>query len=544
MINVNGTAVSFVTVDRTQHTFSYRLDNSGSNVISFTTGSVTESLTITVSPVSIDVEAETDSLVLYLNSASRSNSEANPAVWEDEDNNISCSFSNFNWTSDGWIPDDDGVIAMKVAGDARLTIPFRMFASDFRSTGRTIEIDFSSEDVLDYDAVILSCVYGGRGLTITPQNCTLASEQSSISMQYKENEHVRVSFVIEKSSGLRRMYAYVNGIQSGVIQYAANDDFEQTSPVYITPVYGYCKIDDEPYQVKEDEAEIVRRIFGEYEKGMSVTDIAKRLNAEGISSPKGNAWIIGTLTGILKNPVYVGDILTNKTFIENHITHKCKVNRGEVEQYVISDHHEPIVEREQFDGVQTMLKMRADDEYPFQGYLICPCCGRKLKKLIGDPGVRGPVWGCADDVFLVPMKKLEDAVLRAYKELNLDGVTDEATRQVNPVYVGDVEFGKKPSRNVITGELDEIQCHRYVEGHHAGIVDRETWDAVQAKLKGLKRDAEARGHRDQRVFDMLTEGMRNKEIAVRLGIPIWQVNASVRRLKDDGWIEDKKKNGG
>ena len=197
-----------------------------------------------------------------------------------------------------------------------------------------------------------------------------------------------------------------------------------------TPVYGYCKIDDEPYQVKEDEAEIVRRIFGEYEKGMSVTDIAKRLNAEGISSPKGNAWIIGTLTGILKNPVYVGDILTNKTFIENHITHKCKVNRGEVEQYVISDHHEPIVEREQFDGVQTMMKMRADDEYPFQGYLICPCCGRKMKKLIGDPGVRGSVWGCADDVFLVPMKKLEDAVLRAYTELNLDGVTDEATRQV------------------------------------------------------------------------------------------------------------------
>ena len=52
----------------------------------------------------------------------------------------------------------------------------------------------------------------------------------------------------------------------------------------------------------------------------------------------------------------------------------------------------------------------------------------------------------------------------------------------NEVYVGDVQFGKHPSRNVITGELDEYQVKKYVREHHEGLVDRATWDAVQKKI--------------------------------------------------------------
>ena len=131
-------------------------------------------------------------------------------------------------------------------------------------------------------------------------------------------------------------------------------------------------------------------------------------------------------------------------------------------------------------------------------------------------------------------------------ELNAMGVrrqkgqefTGAAVRGVlsNSVYVGDVEFGKTPSRNVITGELDAEQYHRYLENHHEGIIDRETWDAVQAKIAENKLDLEGRNHQDQRVYDLLTEGVKNKDIAVRLEIPIWQVNASVRRLKEKKWI--------
>ena len=240
-ISVGGTAVSTVTVDRTQQSFSYRFNDVGSQTITFRTGAVTKTYTITVTALDIDVHAETDSLLLYLSSASRSNNEANPATWTY--GNISCAFSGFNWRSNGWVEDADGIVALRLSGNARVTIPYKLFENDFRATGQTIEIDFATRDVMDYDAPVISCMYGGRGLTVTPQSCRIASEQSALSMQYKEDEHVRISFVIEKSSGLRRMYSYVDGIVSGCIQYAADDDFSQTSPVYISVGSGLATLD-------------------------------------------------------------------------------------------------------------------------------------------------------------------------------------------------------------------------------------------------------------------------------------------------------------
>jgi len=53
---------------------------------------------------------------------------------------------------------------------------------------------------------------------------------------------------------------------------------------------------------------------------------------------------------------------------------------------------------------------------------------------------------------------------------------------LNEVYVGDVIFRKTPSRNIITGEVDADWQPQYVRDHHRGIVDRRTWDAVQAML--------------------------------------------------------------
>ena len=79
---------------------------------------------------------------------------------------------------------------------------------NFRATGKTIEIEFAARDVLNYDAVLLSCLNAGTGILLTAQTCLLTSEQSSIAMQFKEEEHVRVGFVIEKRSGFRRIYCY------------------------------------------------------------------------------------------------------------------------------------------------------------------------------------------------------------------------------------------------------------------------------------------------------------------------------------------------
>ena len=57
----------------------------------------------------------------------------------------------------------------------------------------------------------------------------------------------------------------------------------------------------------------------------------------------------------------------------------------------------------------------------------------------------------------------------------------------NEIYVGDKEFGKNQSKDIITGEVDENVVKRYVRDHHEGLVDRETWNAVQRRREGNRQ---------------------------------------------------------
>ena len=231
-LSVNGNVVSRQTVDRTQQVWSYRADNAGELALEISCGSVSRTIALTVTASEMEIEAETESLSLYLSSAGRSNTEENPAVWEY--GSIAATFSGFNFASDGWQLDEDNIPVLRVSGDATLTIPVQPFGKDFRTTGKTIEIEFATRDVMNYDAVVLSCMSGSRGISITPQLATLRSEQKEITTRYKENEHLRLAFVVEKKAANRLVYCYINGIMSGVVQYPADDDFAQTVPVDIT----------------------------------------------------------------------------------------------------------------------------------------------------------------------------------------------------------------------------------------------------------------------------------------------------------------------
>lgn len=240
-LSANGKIVNQLTVDRTEQKWSFRADEYGELVLNISCGAVNKTLRFNVEQSEIKVEATTSDLELYLSSYGRSNNEANPAIWSYGD--ITSSFSNFNFVSDGWQLDDDGVTVLRVSGDARLEIPAKIFANDFRSTGKTIEIEFAAKEVLDYEAVIVSCMSENRGIQITSQRADLFSEQSNIGTQYKENEHIRISFVIEKRSENRFLLVYINGILSGVEVYPDDNDFTQTPPVNITIGSNYCTTD-------------------------------------------------------------------------------------------------------------------------------------------------------------------------------------------------------------------------------------------------------------------------------------------------------------
>lgn len=245
-LSVNGGNPTTLTVDRSVQSWSYRPNDSGELRMKIScTGvngvTVTKEFKMVVVESDISVEVTTDDMALYLTSYGRSNNEENPGVWKSGDINVQ--FEDFNFKTDGWQLDDDGVTVMRVTGDARLTIPYKIFANDFRTTGKTIEIEFTTRDVLNYDAVLMSCMSGGRGIQVTTQRATLTSEQSTIGTQYKEEEHVRLSFVIEKDSSTKLLLCYINGILSGSVPYPEDDDFSQAVPVDITIGNSECTTD-------------------------------------------------------------------------------------------------------------------------------------------------------------------------------------------------------------------------------------------------------------------------------------------------------------
>ena len=62
-----------------------------------------------------------------------------------------------------------------------------------------------------------------------------------------------------------------------------------------------------------EQAAVVRRIFSDYANGISMKKIAHQLNDEGIQAPGGGTWDLSAVHYILKNEVYRGSRIWNKT---------------------------------------------------------------------------------------------------------------------------------------------------------------------------------------------------------------------------------------
>ncbi len=111
--------------------------------------------------------------------------------------------------------------------------------------------------------------------------------------------------------------------------------------------------EDKSITVNEEEAETVRLIFELYLQGYGTYTIAKPLTELGKRNKKGGTtWSDSGIRGIIKNEKYKGDLLLEKTFTTDPITKRRIENFGEVEQYYVKDHHEPIVSEEVWEKAQ------------------------------------------------------------------------------------------------------------------------------------------------------------------------------------------------
>ncbi|MGO5139532.1 recombinase family protein [Streptococcus alactolyticus] len=142
-------------------------------------------------------------------------------------------------------------------------------------------------------------------------------------------------------------------------------------------VLGFRPSEQGGFEIDEDEAKIVRYIFGLFLKGENPNSIAKLLTEEGIPTPANKTlWSYPTVKSILTNEKYKGDALLQKSFTVDFLTKKRKINEGELPQYYVENNHKAIIDVTTFDLVQNELKSNKNrTKVSYFGKVICGCCG-------------------------------------------------------------------------------------------------------------------------------------------------------------------------
>ena len=144
----------------------------------------------------------------------------------------------------------------------------------------------------------------------------------------------------------------------------------------------------------------VQNIFGLAEQGNTLREISALLTEENIQPPgaykaqngdkrfsrygdhNSNAWCASTVVQILRNPVYTGSMVNHKAEVKNYKT-KVRKRVPKEEWIIVENTHEPIISRELFERVQTILSSKSHPrkhvfDNILEGYVFCGECGHPM----------------------------------------------------------------------------------------------------------------------------------------------------------------------
>mgnify|MGYP001454602121 FL=1 len=164
--------------------------------------------------------------------------------------------------------------------------------------------------------------------------------------------------------------------------------------------YGYRKSEHDKHlwEIDEEAANVVKRIYQMNIHGHGPTQIARILSSEDILIPTAYAqahgypsnktfkyptrWCSDTIISILEKPEYIGHTVNFRTHQKSY---KCKkmVKNPKEEWAIFENTHEPIVSQHDFNLVQELRRNKRRNQKngeinPFSGMVCCADCGQKM----------------------------------------------------------------------------------------------------------------------------------------------------------------------
>ena len=199
--------------------------------------------------------------------------------------------------------------------------------------------------------------------------------------------------------------------------------------------------------IDEESAAIVRRIFDMTLQGCGSTEIARRLNSEGILTPgayfrmknpgsnrfkkasEKNGWTAAAVLNILHQYEYTGALVGRKRY-KASLHEKRTVPQDKADWIIYEGAHDAIISKEDFDRAQEAIRQRPRrargpaQEYPLKGLLKCGNCHRTLSRIHSSAGY---YYRCtkskADEASDCPKGKL-------FTEKEIEGIVFRAVKQM------------------------------------------------------------------------------------------------------------------
>ena len=209
---------------------------SGGNVVRIVAGDVEYDLVANIMPTKMNIGEITNGLALNLTASGKSNNSPDKDIWTFGD--YDGTLTGFSWNdTSGWVNN-----RLEMNAGASVSINYAPLGNNPTNLGKTIEIEWSTKNVSNDNAIICDMRTNGVGIVIYATKVTMTSADGvTIETEYKSDENVRVSFVINPSAGAthqRMSFIYANGILSRAEKWAVTDNYTSHSTLRFTASEG------------------------------------------------------------------------------------------------------------------------------------------------------------------------------------------------------------------------------------------------------------------------------------------------------------------
>ncbi len=223
---------------------------------------------------------------------------------------------------------------------------------------------------------------------------------------------------------------------------------EGKTSIHYKRLYGYRKGENGQPEIVPEQGEVALTIGRKYLLGDSLRMIRDWLNREGIPYLGGREWTIDHVRTILTSEKYRGDVLMQKTFVQDCISKRVIKNTGQLPQYLIENNHPAIFSREMGRAIDAEMARRNATKspsvknqqtgqshyaakYALSERLVCGECGTLYRRCTWTSrGQKRIVWRCVNRLDhgtkycrespTMPETPLQKAILKALNTAMID----------------------------------------------------------------------------------------------------------------------------